>query len=111
MMLNKLVKLVDHHLGSLIEEIAEKYYRKDIELDLEYEDVLKFITEKLLADSISYDEEEFRKTLREIVGETSVSKLIISFLLAEYIEETIRDEDSYSEYESDSDDFEIDLDI
>lgn len=111
LVLNKLVKLVDHHLGSLIEEIAEKYYGKDIDLELEYDDVLKFITEKLLGDSFEYSEEEFRETLREIIGESSISKLLISYLLSKYIEESIREE-SYSDYDNDDiDEFEADLDI
>lgn len=112
---NKLTRLIDHHLGSFIEEVAEKYYRKEIDLEIEYEDLLRFITKRLLEDPVEYSEEEFKKVLRELTSETSVCKLIISYLLSEYIRENIKNEindiDIDIDIEDDDDDVETSFDF
>jgi len=106
---NKLVELVDHHLGSLIEEIVERYYKNSIDLEIEYDHILRFIVEKLVENNSSYSEEDFKRVLREVVRESGVCKLVVSYLISEYIDENFK-KDNYSLDEFDDDYFEIDDD-
>jgi len=80
--------LVEEHLGNIIEEIIEKYYEDQIDKEFEYEEILKFITAELMGtNNVDYDEAEFTKTLRKLARKKSVGRLVISYLIAKYIEE------------------------
>lgn len=88
MLIKRLVDLVDEHLGLVIEELAERYYSSDVDVDdeHEYEHLLKFIAMELLGDASESSEIELRKIIRELEADSSITKLVISYLISRYIE-------------------------
>ena len=82
-----LADLVEEHLGNIIEEIIDKYYGDRIDKELEYEEILRFITTELMGtDEEDYDETEFTKILRKLAHKRSIGKLVVSYLISKYIE-------------------------
>jgi len=78
--------LVDEHLGSIIEEVVDKYYSDFIDIELEYMDILIFITLELLNGVEEEDEKHFRQILKTLSRKRGIGKLVISYLVSRYIE-------------------------
>jgi len=88
-----LMDLVEEHLGDLIEEVVEKYYSDYIDLEMEYENVLRYITQTLAGEHGEYeDPDRFRDMLKKMVKRKNVGKLIISYLVSKYIESFTEDD-------------------
>ncbi len=87
-LLEYLVDLAEQYLGDIIEEVIEKYYSDKIDLSERYVDVLEFITEKIIDDSLNGDEnpERFKKIVRKLAARPYIAKMLISYLISEYIE-------------------------
>jgi len=87
-LLEYLVDLAEQYLGDIIEEVVEKYYSDKIDLSERYVDILEYITEKIIDDSLKGDEnpEKFKKIVRKLSARPYVAKMLISYLVSEYIE-------------------------
>jgi len=81
------IKLVDEYLGSLIEELIDRYYSDQIDKEFAYDDVLFYITVKLLEDKNSRSKRVFARKLRKLARDKSIGKLLLSYLISKYIEE------------------------
>jgi len=81
------VKLVDVYLGSLIDELIDRYYKDQIDKEFAYDDVLFYITLKLLEDGDLKSRKEFARKLRRLARDKSIGKLLLSYLISRYIEE------------------------
>lgn len=83
-----LIDLVDEYFGNLIEEIVMKYYKDSIDLEIEYENILLYIVDKLTEGKEEYgDPVKFRELMRKLGHKRGVSKLLVSYLISKYIEE------------------------
>lgn len=82
-----LLDLVEQHLGDLIDEVIDEYYADKIDIEAEYEDLLRYITEKLAGKNRDFENiDKFEKLLYKLIRRKSIGKLIISYLVAKYIE-------------------------
>jgi len=81
------VKLVDEYLGSLIEELIDRYYSDQIDKEFAYDDILLYITVKLLGREDPRSSKAFAKKLRKLARDKSIGKLLLSYLISKYIEE------------------------
>jgi len=86
------VDLVEEYLGDLIEEIVYKYYSDKIDLELEYELLLSYIVQNLTDDEKYGDVDNFRELLRKLGRRKGVAKLVISYLVSQYIEDNYSSE-------------------
>jgi len=86
------VDLVEEYLGDLIEEVVYKYYSDKIDLELEYELLLSYIVQNLTDDEKYGDVNNFRELLRKLGRRKGVAKLVISYLVSQYIEDNYSNE-------------------
>lgn len=83
-----LTDLVEESLGELIEEIIEKYYEDKIDKEYEYERIIQYVTEKIAEDSDPLrNSAKIVSTIRLLSRKKSIGRLVISYLIAKYIEE------------------------
>jgi hypothetical protein len=100
-----LAELVDEHLGTLIEEVIDRYYADKIDKEFEYEEILQYIANQLIGEEFDNNdlEEKLMSILRKLVRRKSIGKLVISYLISKYIEE--RDTDTYSDLIDEDEDY------
>jgi len=86
--LDTLMDMTDELLGDMIEEIIEEYYEDKVDIESEYEDILNFIVKRLARKAGKKNRtEKYLKILEKLRKRSSVAKLILSYLISEYIEE------------------------
>ncbi len=88
-LLDYFTDLTEEYLGDLIEEVVVNYYDDRIDIASEYEDLLEYVINRIIKDSLhgEYDPERFEKVVKKMARMRSVGKLIISYLVSEYISE------------------------
>lgn len=86
--LDTFVDMTDELLGDIIEEVIEDYYEDKINIEDEYEDVLNYIVRRLVKKAGKKNKgERYLKILERLRNKTPVAKLVISYLISEYIRE------------------------
>ncbi|WP_440059860.1 hypothetical protein ACSU1N_01470 [Thermogladius sp. 4427co] len=86
--LDAFLDMTDEMLGDIIEEVIEEYYEDKIDIEAEYEDILNYIVKRLIKKTRGKsDAEKYLKILRNLRRRASIAKLVISYLVSQYIEE------------------------
>ncbi len=82
--------ITDAYLGEIIEEIVAKYY-DDIDLSMEYGELLEYISKKLIEGLFSEhpSPERYERTLRRLSSRKfrSVIMNVVSYLISRYLDE------------------------
>ncbi len=86
--LDTFMDMTDELLGDIIEEVIEEYYEDKINIEDEYEDILNYIVRRLVKKAGRKNKgEKYLKILERLRNKTPVAKLVISYLVSEYIRE------------------------
>jgi hypothetical protein len=102
-LLDYFTDLTEEYLGDLIEEVVTEYYDDKIDIASEYEDLLEYVINRIVKDSLhgEYDPEKFEKIVKKMARMKGIGRLIISYLVSEYISE-YNDIDTLDSLEDDS---------
>ncbi len=83
------IDITDAYIGSIIERVVTKFYIDEIDLEMEYGELLAYISKRLIEGKYRRrpSPEEYERFLNRLSRSRAIAFNVISYLVSRYLEE------------------------